>query len=166
MKAINIIVVSTSLILASAYGLAGSNEKPEEHSQHHPAASVENPSEKLPSAQSSDMSMMADMQTHMQKMQETMNKIHAASSDAERKKLMDEHMKQMHEHMDMMKGMGSNGAGMGGMSAMKDKGDKQGMGMMEDGMKCSMMDRMDMMQMMMEQMMQHMATQQSKEMSN
>ena len=47
------------------------------------------------------------------------------------------------------------------MSAMKDKGDKQDMGMMEGGMKCSMMDRMDMMQMMMEQMMQHMAMQQS-----
>ena len=156
MKAIKIIVVSTSLILSSAYSLAESNEKSEEHSQHHPAASLEKPAEKLPSEQNGNMPMMADMQTHMQKMQDTMKRIHETSSDAERQKLMDEHMKQMHDHMEMMKGMG-------GMSAMKDKGDKQGMGMMEGGMKCSMMDRMDMMQMMMDQMMQHMAMQQSKE---
>lgn len=156
MKAIKIIVVSTSLILSSAYSWAESNDKSEEHSQHHPVASVEQSAKKEKVEQNSNMPMMADMQTHMQKMQDTMKRIHETSSDAERQKLMDEHMKQMHDHMEMMKGMG-------GMSAMKDKGDKQGMGMMEGGMKCSMMDRMDMMQMMMDQMMQHMAMQQSKE---
>lgn len=160
MKLTTVLFMTSAIFFSSASTWAEEKKDAEEHATHHPAAIAEQVAQ--PDAHQKDSgAMMAGMQDHMRSMQETMQKIHAATSDAERKKLMDDHMKQMQKHMDMMKGMGSNGAGMGGMSAMKDKGDKQGMGMMEGGMKCSMMDRMDMMQMMMEQMMQHMAMQQS-----
>lgn len=148
MKIINRVLLVLAFALTGSYAVAETTEA--DHTAHHPDDAAKPAEATAQKSSNADMPMMADMQDNMKMMQETMQKIHVATTDADRKKLMEEHMKLMSDHMKMMKGMNGEGA-------MADMNGKHGMGMMEGGMKCGMMDKMDMMQKMMDQMMQHMA---------
>jgi hypothetical protein len=62
-----------------------------------------------------------EMQGHMTKMREQMERIRAENDPVKRGQLIDEHMKAMHESMPMMRGMMHDKGGMmGGKPGMQD----------------------------------------------
>ena len=154
-----------SIFLASLFALPMTQAADEDdHSAHHPDADQQQAAP-APDEKAAGMAM-GKMRENMKKMQEQMQKIHATTDPAERRKLMKEHMQSMQEGMKMM---GRMGGGMKGGDMMAKAKKDQGGSMMEDGggdkggMMGGMMmkkhkkmeDRMDMMQMMMEQMIEH-----------
>jgi len=167
-------LISMTAVCLLALGCANRGADRADHAAHHPATA------KIAATSDKGMSMMKeDMQQHMQKMQDTMAKIHQAKSPQERQKLMDQHMAQMQEGMGMMKDMQGEHHGMmmsdgeKKMCADKKKDSMMGEGKkmcadkMEDGkMKggmcgmCGMKMRMDTMEQMMGQMLEHQAAQQ------
>lgn len=66
----------------------------------------------MPKGGMKDMPMM---QKHLSQMQESLDRIKAARTDAAKMSLMQEHLQLMHDHMKMMGGMCAGG--MGGMSS-------------------------------------------------
>ena len=144
----------------------------DDHSAHHPDADQQ---QAAPARDDKAAGMaMGKMRDNMKKMEEQMEKIHAATDPAERRKLMKEHMQSMQEGMKMMGRMGGGMKG-GDMMAkakkdqaetMMDAGDGMGMCMMMMKKHKSVESRMDMMQMMMEQMMEHEAAEQKMERGN
>jgi len=144
----------------------------DDHSAHHPDADQQ---QAAPARDDKAAGMaMGKMRDNMKKMEEQMEKIHAATDPAERRKLMKEHMQSMQEGMKMMGRMGGGMKG-GDMMAkakkdqaetMMDAGDGMGMCMMMMKKHKSVESRMDMMQMMMEQMTEHEAAEQKMERGN
>ena len=99
-----------------------------------------------------DDKQTAQMQEHMKKMQQQMEKLRATTDPKERQKLMQEHMQTMQENMKSMRGMGGGmmmgmmGGGQKGGPMMGGNLDMTGDDMMK---RHEMMEkRMDMMQMM------------------
>jgi hypothetical protein len=95
---------------------------------HHPEKAGE-PAAANPAAQPAPGTMdMGKMNESMQRMQEQMKKIQAASDPKERQRLVEEHMKTMSEAMPMLRAMSGN-AGMGEAQRMQMM--EQCMGMMQ-----------------------------------